>query len=807
MANPLRALILEDNPADVKLVLDELFREGLNLDWRWVENEKDYLGHLEPTLDVVLADYHLPDFGAPQALQLLRERYPEIPFIVISGAISEEVAVECLKQGATDYLAKDRLGRLGRAITQAIEQKRLGRERQKAEEALRESEERYRGLFNNVPIGLYRTTPDGRFLEANPAHVQMLGFPDRESLLKVNAVSFYVDPEQRREWQRLLEEKGMVQHFQKQLRRYGGSIIWVEENARIVRDSEGRVLYYEGSFQDITERKRAEENLRESEGRFQGLFDHAPMGYCEYDIQGRINRVNHTELEMLGYAPEEMIGQPVWDFVVEKERVRQQILERLAGKRSPARNLEGAYRRKDGTAFPVLIEDRLLRNQEGEITGSRVTIQDITKLKQAEEEFKLAHHQLLKIIEFLPDATFVVDSDQKVIAWNKAIEEMTGIKKEEIMGKGDYEYALPFYGKRRPMLIDLLFSEDREGEKSFPNIKKKDGKIYAEAFIPSLLSRREVFLWKVASPLRDGDGRRTGAIQSLRDITDQKKTYIQLLQSEKMASIGQLAAGVAHEINNPIGFVSSNLNTMADFLKDLQSLLPHYQNLVKSLKEEEGKGNLPSPIVTKTDLVQMAEKEVDIGYILEEIPKLIKESREGTERVKTIVQDMKNFAHPGDQQLKPADLNTNLESTLSVVWNELKYKATVERDYGDIPGVQCYPQQLNQVFINLLVNAAQAIKEKGKIRISTLARKGFVEVRISDTGVGIPPENLPRIFNPFFTTKEVGKGTGLGLHIVYNIIKKHGGSISVRSKVGEGSVFILRIPLKASPRPSENGES
>ncbi len=155
--------------------------------------------------------------------------------------------------------------------------------------------------------------------------------------------------------------------------------------------------------------------------------------------------------------------------------------------------------------------------------------------------------------------------------------------------------------------------------------------------------------------------------------------------------------------------------------------------------------------------------------------------------------DLKDFAHPGEQKLKYVDINRNLDSTLNVVWNELKYKTTVTKDYGDLPEVQCYPQQLNQVFVNILVNAAQAIEKQGEIKIRTRALDGKVEIKISDTGVGIPEKSLSKIFDPFFTTKEVGKGTGLGLNVAYNIIQKHKATIDVQSEVGKGTTFSIRL--------------
>jgi len=276
-----------------------------------------------------------------------------------------------------------------------------------------------------------------------------------------------------------------------------------------------------------------------------------------------------------------------------------------------------------------------------------------------------------------------------------------------------------------------------------------------------------------------------------------KETQAQLMQQEKMASIGQLAAGVAHEINNPMGFISSNLNSIEDYEKDRKLLIEQYRALVSGLKGETmatEKGR--AAILERLGRIASLEKETDIDFILEDIPNLIRESKEGAERIKKIVRDLKDFVHPGEDELQFADVNRNLDSTLNIVWNELKYKATVRKEYGKLPQVRCYVQQLNQVIMNLLVNAAQAIEKQGEICISTRADNGHVEIKISDTGTGISKENLSKIFDPFFTTKEVGKGTGLGLNVAYNIIKKHKGTINVESEAGEGTTFTIRIPVQ-----------
>lgn len=273
-----------------------------------------------------------------------------------------------------------------------------------------------------------------------------------------------------------------------------------------------------------------------------------------------------------------------------------------------------------------------------------------------------------------------------------------------------------------------------------------------------------------------------------------EETQAHMLQSEKMASIGQLAAGVAHEINNPTGFVSSNLKTLSDYQDDIAELIDKYHGLIGQLDTIGGSHTLPDEIRESVESIKGYEKDIDVDFLLEDIVDLIGDCREGTDRIKKIVIDLKDFAHPGEEVVQSTDINSGLDSTLNVVNNEIKYKAAVHKDFGEIPHVKGVPQQLNQVFMNILVNAAQAIEKKGDIHIKTRLADQNVKITISDTGCGISEENLKKIFDPFFTTKDIGKGTGLGMNIAYNIIEKHNGTIEVRSEVGKGTTFTISLP-------------
>ena len=272
-----------------------------------------------------------------------------------------------------------------------------------------------------------------------------------------------------------------------------------------------------------------------------------------------------------------------------------------------------------------------------------------------------------------------------------------------------------------------------------------------------------------------------------------EETRNQLLQSEKMASIGQLAAGVAHEINNPIGYVNSNLGSLQTYLKQLFDVMETYQQAETSITD--------AAVLAR---IAAAKQSAELSFLSEDVFALMSESREGISRVRKIVQDLKDFSHVGaEDEWSWADLHAGLESTINIVNNEIKYKAQLVREYGPLCEIECLPSQLNQVFMNMLVNAAHAIEEQGTVTIrSGMQGEDHVWIEISDTGKGISPENLSRIFDPFFTTKPVGKGTGLGLALSYGIVQKHQGRIEVRSEIGRGTTFRTILPVRQQDRLS-----
>jgi signal transduction histidine kinase len=265
-----------------------------------------------------------------------------------------------------------------------------------------------------------------------------------------------------------------------------------------------------------------------------------------------------------------------------------------------------------------------------------------------------------------------------------------------------------------------------------------------------------------------------------------EELYEQLLQAEKMASIGQLAAGVAHEINNPIGFVHANLQMLREYVEGLLHMVDIYERAESALTAD------PALLAE----IRLAKESVDLAFIRNDLKSLLNESLDGVQRVRGIVQDLRDFSHVGEAERQTAALHPGIDSTLNIVAAEIRKKAQVLKEYGIIPEIECVPAQLNQVFLNLLMNALQAIDRDGLIVIRTGHEGEWVWVEIQDNGCGIPRENIGRIFDPFFTTKPVGQGTGLGLSVSWGIVSQHGGRIDVRSEPGEGSVFRVWLPVK-----------
>ena len=415
------------------------------------------------------------------------------------------------------------------------------------------------------------------------------------------------------------------------------------------------------------------------------------------------------------------------------------------------------------------------------------------------------------VVDRLEVGIFAVDADMRVVLWNRFMSMYSGKPADEVMGRDLFEtfpelpriwlekkirnvFLLKNYAftswEQRPYLFRFHHNRPITGgvdamqqSCTFLPVTNLSGQI--EHVCVNVFDYTDTALYQrklvhAIDALEHEKGEQKRLIAKLEEAQNQ------LLQSEKLASIGQLAAGVAHEINNPIGFVNSNLATLKRYVEDLLRLIDTYDQSEPDTASHAG----------LKQAVADLKRDIEFDFVRDDVADLLRESQDGLDRVKKIVQDLKDFSRVDNtQSWQMANINQCLDSTLNVAFNEIKHKADVVKDYASLPEIECLPFQLNQVFLNLMVNAAQAIKEHGTIRLATGIEEDWIWVEISDTGSGIAPEHMNRLFEPFFTTKEVGKGTGLGLSVSYSIVSKHNGRIEVESILGTGTTFRVFLPI------------
>ncbi|PKO34307.1 MAG: histidine kinase [Betaproteobacteria bacterium HGW-Betaproteobacteria-7] len=540
------------------------------------------------------------------------------------------------------------------------------------------------------------------------------------------------------------------------------------------------------------------------------MLDHSPdIMLLVEPTELRIIMANRATGQLLGYSEEQLLTMPITDI----ESSLQDVFyweDVRSGQYLNIEAQEGLYQCADTSLLTVSKSVRVVDHEGRRLLLIRA--KDMRNERQVEDALEQTLSQLRATLESTGNGILVIDWQGRIASMNRLFSAMWQIPEELLLDRRDADILTlicqqvideALCRSRLETIVDRIETEDV--------FRLRDGRVFECKSRPQYLGERivgRVFGFNDITQrtqgeeaLRDSRDRleervreRTTDLQAANAhlqaekqrqeelIRKLEEAQNQLLQSEKMASIGQLAAGVAHEINNPVGFVSSNLGTLQRYINNMLRLLAAY---------EESEETMVDAVLAD---IRRLKKEIDAAYLREDVVVLLSESLDGLQRVKRIVQDLKNFSHVDRSEHEVANLEAGMESTLNVVWNELKYKAKVVKEYGNIPAIECVPSQLNQVFMNLLVNAAHAIEEQGVITISSGHDDTLVWVEVSDTGKGIAPEHLGRIFEPFFTTKPVGKGTGLGLSLSYSIVNKHGGHIDVRSQVGQGSTFRVVLP-------------
>jgi len=684
------------------------------------------------------------------------------------------------------------LARLVPAVRRAVEERKLRRDRRVLFDALKENEERYRSLVENIPLGMFRSSlaDNGRILQANRALADLYGCDTVEELYGIKVQDLYYDPREREGILMEFAEKGRLEKRELRLRRKDGAVRWVRITAVAHRNSSGAIDWIDGMMEDFTEVRKAEEELKKSEEMFRGLFE------CNRDAimiteppAWAFTSGNPAALEMFGAKDlAEFIAHAPWQLSPERQSDGRDSREK-AGEmietalREGSHFFEWTHRRIGGGDFPATV---LLTRME--IGGKRIlqaTVRDVTEQELAETMIRRKSEELDLLLKSIGSVIIGVSVKDRITHWNAFAESTFGIGAAHALGRGFMECGIPWDWRRVYESIGTCLAQSVTVRLEDLKYERPGGK--------------EGILGITIHPLvREGEIIEGFMIMG-RDLTERRMLESQLLQARKLEAIGQLAAGVAHEINTPLQFVGDNLKFI---MKSVERIIA----VQKSLGGEMESAPPGTDVAVLRSLFRRKMEELEFDYLAGELPKAAEQSLDGVSRMSRIVQSMKAFAHPGTGSKSPADINISIENTVTVSRNEWKYDCEMELDLDrSLPQVPCFEAELNQVVLNLIVNAVDAVKDaiaagtigRGLISIRTKRDGDEAVISVSDNGPGVPAKIRDRIFDPFFTTKEVGKGTGQGLAIAHSIIaEKHGGSIYCEDGTEGGAAFVIRLPLE-----------
>lgn len=543
-------------------------------------------------------------------------------------------------------------------------------------------------------------------------------------------------------------------------RHHNGGRLPMSFNISLLKDDSGSVTGVVAGAKDVSKLRLALDKIARQKEYIETLFDILPQGLVALAPDQRIVKMNRAYQQLLAFwAPSLGLNlETCADWFINKITAGQGASDTFV-----------IHVQQEGVDGWFRCHSTFITVLEG--VASVVAIQDITSERQAEEEARL----LATVIEQTNDSVFIVGTDEIIRYVNPASIKSSGYSAEELIGFQPPIYTSDLMDQATIAELRHALAEGRSWHGPF-RCRRKDGTIMEED--------------ASISPVRNEEGQITCIVGVKRDITEKVNLQRQLLQAQKLEAIGQLAAGIAHEINTPMQYVQNNVTFFEQSFNDIHPLLI-----------ELGHADRAALPTATAELLN----NIDLDFLLEELPASIRETHDGINRVVKIVAAMKEFSHPGSAEKLATDLNHALENTLIVCRNEWKYVAELVTDFApDLPLVPCFPDQLNQAILNLIINASHAIltqKQKtpqrsGRITVGTRVDGDLVEIRVEDNGCGVPADIQQRIFEPFFTTKEVGKGTGQGLAIVHDtIVKKHGGTIDYTTSPGEGTAFTIRLPI------------
>jgi PAS domain S-box-containing protein len=747
MTRPLRVLILEDHPSDAELAVRELRRAGYLPEWERVETAEAFLEKLEGNYDVILSDYSMPQFDGIRALRLLKEHGAQIPFILVSGTMGEETAVAAMKEGASDYLLKDRLARLGPAVSQALAQSRLRKERAQTEEALRESEERFRQLAENIHEVFWISDPSkNKIIYVSPAYETIWGRPREENYISASRWLDAIHEEDRETVRLAALTKQAEGTYDEEYRivRPDGAIRWIRDRAFPVRDDKGEIYRIVGVARDVTERRHAEEVIHANEKRFALFMDNVPGFAWIKDEDCRYVYVNKPLRQRL-LGGRDWFGKKDSEIWPEEIAAAYQAGDReVIATKAPKDIIESVL--QDGERRTVLTAKFPILNDRGEVAFVCGIGIDVTEQKQAEERLR----EQADIINRAHDAIIVRDWETKrVTFWNQGAERLYGWKAEEALG-------CP--------IGELIFADPRDVE-PLTKILVSTGEFRGE-IRQVTKDKKELIVEGRATVVHKADGTPHSVLIINTDVTEQKKLETQLLRAQRLESIGTLASGVAHDLNNIL-----------------------------------------APILMGSAVLRRSELAPDDEAIISTIETC-------AQRGADIVKQVLTFARGAEGERLPLQPALLVKDVAKIAGETFPKKIAIRTRYSEsLWSVLGDPTQLHQVLLNLCVNARDAMPAGGTL---TLAAENFsvdehyasmtpgakagphVRLEVKDTGMGIPAQNLDKIFDPFFTTKELGHGTGLGLSSVLGIVKSHGGFMTVESEIGHGTSFKVYVPAKIS---------
>lgn len=647
-------------------------------------------------------------------------------------------------------------------------------ERKRIETALRESEGRFRRLAEHAPDIIYRyeIKPQRRYSYVSPGVEVVTGRTAEEYYADPNLAFRLVHPEDRPLLEALLRAGGQAESLPAfclpSLRwlRGDATVVWTEEHTVPIFDDAGNLVAVEGIARNITQRKQAELALQTAHQQLSGIIEFLPDATFVIDRERKVIAWNMAIEEMTGVSKQEILGKgdyahsvpfygesrPVLIDLIFSEEAKFELRYDCVQKKGHTLYAEAfAPKAYQGKGAYLWVTASPLCDAAGNLIGAIESIRDITDAKRDQEALRTTTQQLQGIIEFLPDATFVIDRERKVIAWNLAIEDMTGTSKEDILGRGDYAYAYPFYGEPRPILIDLVFSEEAEYRKKYDYVITKGHTLYAEAFVPKVYGERGAYLWITASPLYDGAGNIIGAIESIRDITERKKLEDALRSNAER--IKHFAYSVSHDLKSPI----IGINGLTRLL--------HRQ--YRDFLDAKGKLFCDQILKASEQVVTLIE-EINVYIKTKEIPLDFE-----TIQPKEIIRIVKN----------------EFEALLSV--RQIEWK-----EPESIPSFKADRVSVLRVLRNLVDNALKYGGENlSEIKVGYRSTPEYHVLSVTDDGVGIKGEDTEKIFG-LFQRNETSKGvegTGLGLAIVKEIAEKHKGKVWVEPGVTRGTSFFVYI--------------